>query len=262
MLSSSTAEVSYSPVKEGYVALASHKTIFRVDYKPTLDFYDKLIPMAESFTRYPDWRTDRISITLQNFDVRCSVNLAFNSFWYVRDLKKENSDEEDDQRIREILEKVPTKLDKQKYERVGLRRVYLYPVEMSFENLVSVIRDKLFVQNDEINEGICPQPTDLAYLVDFLQDKLAVKLRVGPVRKEELEQQIQPDRLANLSVKERAFLAEELFAGYRDVSLLMDIDVSKKEPKASELLEVYDASQRVHAKLSKNVVTYVLGIKK
>jgi hypothetical protein len=242
------------------LVIKSHKAIFKVDYKPKLDFYEKLTSIASGLEEYPDWRTDRLSVTLQNLDSQCSLNLAYNSFWYVRE-KKEDSTEGDAKRIRAALEKVVPTLENEKFLRLGLRRIYLYAVEMKFEELVSVIDAKLFSQNEVIKGGICPLPTDVAYVVDFIDDKLKVKLKVGPVRRGELELQLQPDRNSNFPVKMRGLPGEELYADYPSISLLIDIDVSKADPRSADLPSIYENAEVVHAKLSQNVVKYVFGLK-
>ncbi len=65
---------------------------------------------------------------------------------------------------------------------------------MKFENLVTLINEKLFAQTDEIKKRICPAPTDLAYVVHFMDNSLQVILRTGPMRREELDLQFQPNR--------------------------------------------------------------------
>src|SRR5579863_9230335 len=125
--------------REFRVALANYKIIFRVDYKPTLGFFSKMFSIASGVQGYPDWRSDGLSITLQNLEVWCSFHLGPNLFTYVREVKKEEAPGGDDKRIRAILENVTPKLEKGAYSRVGLRCWFLYPVTMSFENLVSLV---------------------------------------------------------------------------------------------------------------------------
>jgi hypothetical protein len=131
---------------------------------------------------------------------------------------------------------------------------------MKFEDLVSIVSDKFLVQNKYIQERICPRPSDVAYVVNFLDNGLLVHLRVGPVKRDELERHFQPDRNANLPVAKRTLPADDLFGEFPEVSLFMDIDVSKSDVKAAQVAPVYAAAQEVHSTLSENIVTYVLGL--
>lgn len=243
------------------MAPTNYKTVFRVEYKPTLDFYDKMFSIASALPGYPDWFTTGLSITLQNLDAWCSFSLAHNFFTYIRDMKEEEAQGGDDKRVRAILETVASKLEKKEYQRVGLRCWFLNSVEMSFDNLVSLVSERFLAQSEEIKEGICPKATDLAYVVHFMDNNLKVQLRAGPMRRDEIEQHFQPDRNANLPPKKRFLAAEELFSGFPEVSLLMDIDVSKKDAKHEELSQVYADAQKVQSKLSQNIVRYVFGLK-
>lgn len=178
---------------------------------------------------------------------------------YIRDMKEEKAHGEDERRIRAIIDNVPSKMEIMRFTRVGLRSWYLYPVKMSFDNLVSVISEKFLVQTKEIREGICPKPIDLAYHVHFMNNDLRVQLRAGPLKREEIDVQFQPDRNTNLPVSKRALPSEELFAEFPEVSLLIDIDVSKSEVKQGELWDTYLNAQKVQSELSENIVKYVLG---
>ena len=241
------------------LALINYKTIFRADYKPSLDFYDKLFPIASKLQGYPDWRTDRLTITLQDFDEQCSFSLTCSNFVYVRDLKKEQAQGQDDKRIDAILKAVQPQMQAQNYERLGLRCWFLQSVAMSFDELVSLTSERFFLQTREIKEGICPLPTDVAYVVHFDNNGLEVRLRLRPLKREEIEPQFQPDRDANFPIKKRVLSPEELFAEFPEVSLLVDADISRKSVPSKELYQTYTEAQILQSKLSQNIARYVFG---
>ncbi len=60
----------------------------------------------------------------------------------------------------------------------------------------------------------------------------------------------------------RTLPSKELFADYPEVSLLMDIDVSKKNVGREELASTYNDAQKAQTKLSQNIVNYMFGIQK
>jgi hypothetical protein len=236
-----------------------YKAVFRADYKPSLGFYDKLFPIVSALSGYEDWITTGLSVTLQNFDARCSFTLAHNLFVYVRDMKPQRA-EFDEDRIQAIIESVPKGLGIKQFQRLGYRCWSLCQVKMKFEELVFVVNDKFLLQSKEIKEAICPLPTDVAYVVHFDHGNLRVKLRIGPMKREETEAQFQPDRNTNFAVKERALPAEELFEDIPETSLLMDFDVSQNEGRVSELPKFFGEAKALQSQLSENVVKYVFGV--
>jgi hypothetical protein len=241
------------------VALVNYKTVFKADFKPRLSYYERMFPAASSLSGYKDWITTGMAINLNDFEAWTSCSLSHESILYIRDIKEEATAGQDDRRIREIIAKVPAALDLHEFKRIGLRSWYLHSVKMTFKNLVSLISDKFLVQNNEIREGICPIPSDVAYMVDFVDNGFLAKLRVGPVKRDELENQFQPNRNANLPVKLRTLPPEELFADFPETSVLIDLDVSRKDVALGDLEGMYSESQKVHATLSQNIINYVLG---
>jgi hypothetical protein len=150
------------------------------------EFYPKMFALASEISGYKDWLTTGLAVTLQDFDERTSFTLAHSFFAYSRDMNPKEGPEPDAKRIAEIVQKIPPPLELDRFERLGLRCWFLYPVEMKFDQLVYVVGDKFLVQSKEIKEGICPSPTDVAYHVHFNDGDLKVKLRAGPIVRDEL----------------------------------------------------------------------------
>jgi hypothetical protein len=242
------------------VPVTNYKTIFRADFKPDLGFYDKLFQMASELPGYKDWVTTGLAVTLQDFDERCSFSLAHNFFVYVRDMKPQDNSKFDDDRIKEIVDKIPSRLKLTRFQRIGLRSWFLNPVKMKFEELVFVANEKFLVHTKEIREAISSSPTDVAYSIHFDERKLKVALRAGPMKREEVEAQFVPDRNSNFAVKERALPTEELFEDFPAVALLIDIDASQSDVAADDLGKFLTDAQALQAKLSENIVKYVLGL--
>jgi hypothetical protein len=59
---------------------ALYKTIFQARYKAELKFYELLMPAAQRLREYSHWETDRLRVTLRDFDKHCSVAIAHDSF--------------------------------------------------------------------------------------------------------------------------------------------------------------------------------------
>ena len=239
---------------------ANYKTIFRADYKPDLGFYDKLFQVASELPNYKDWITTGLAVTLQNFEDRCSFSLALNFFAYVRDMKPQDDQKFDGDRIKEIVDRVPARLKLTQFQRLGLRCWFLCPVKMKFEELVFVANEKFLLRTKDIKDAISPSPTDVSYAVHFNEGKLKVVLRAGPMRREEVEAQFLPDRNTNFAVKERALPSEEFFGDLPEVGLLIDIDASQNDVEAGDLGKFLADAHALQAKLSDNIVKYVLGL--
>ena len=240
---------------------ANYKTVFQANYKPRLDFYSRMYEIAAALPDYPDWMTNGLAITLQNLDDWCSVTLGHSSFMYIREIQKENPKNGDKKRIQKMLDVFTPALQVENMQRVGLRCWFLSPVEMSFDQLVEVISKKFLVDNKEIREGICPETTDVAYAVHFIDNTFKVQLRVGPMRKEEIEMQFVPNRNVNVPVKKRTLPPEELFEEMPDVSLLMDIDVSRTDVKSKDIYAIFEEGLKLHERLADNIAKYVFSVK-
>ena len=243
------------------MAPTNYKTVFKADYKPRLDFYAHMYSVASALPGYPDWLTTGLAVTLQNLEDWCSFTLTHNSFAYVREIQKDNQKHGDDKRIHTILDTLLPTLEIETYQRMGLRCWFLSSVTMKFEELVELVSERFFVDNKAIRQGICPAPTDVAYAVHFMDNEFRVQLRVGPLRRDEMELQFLPNRNANVPVSKRSLPPDELFAGLPEVSLLMDIDVSRTDVKSKELPEAYVNSQEIQHRLVQNIARYVFGLK-
>src|ERR1700694_5777494 len=116
------------------------KSAFQARYKPELEFYRLLYLAAQKIEGFPQWQTDRLTVTLFNPQKHCSVGIAFDSFSYTQD----SSDlEQEDKQVSQALQVLPSELHLKSFTRFGLRRWYLVPFEDSFEALVAVLELKL-----------------------------------------------------------------------------------------------------------------------
>ena len=82
-----------------------YKTIFQARYKPSLKFYDLLFPTAQKFKDYPHWKTDRLNLTLRNFEKHFSLGIHHNNFAYEQDSDSDSDEKHNNNRA--ILEVSP-----------------------------------------------------------------------------------------------------------------------------------------------------------
>ncbi len=236
---------------------SSVKTIFRVDYKPTLDFYDKLNSSAELLAdTYKNWQTDRLRVVLKDFPNRCSLTIAHANFFFTQDSL--NSSENEKSRIDEVIKVLPKALGKDVNARVGLRRKYLIAVEMDYKDLHQLVSSKLLNANPELTESIYPWAQDF-HLVFSAPDAGFRGLTLGPISQEQLPQFLEPDE-SNFEVGDITLLTGKWFEGYPRTAIYVDCDYAKTNIKSDKLLDFYTEARENHKILVENVQHYLLGI--
>jgi hypothetical protein len=236
---------------------SSVKTIFRVDYKPTLDFYDKLNSSAQLLAdTYKNWQTDRLRVVLKDFPNRCSLTIAHANFFFTRDCV--NSLEHEKRRIEEAIKVLPKALGKDVNERVGLRRKYLIAVEMDYQDLHQLASSKLLNANPELTKSIYPWAKDF-HLVFAAPDAGFRGLTLGPISQEQLPQFLEPDE-SNFEPGDVNLLTGKWCVGYPETAIYVDCDYAKTNIKSDRLLDFYAEARENHKILVENVKHYILGI--
>lgn len=64
---------------------STRKAIFRMDYKPSLDFFDKLYKSKKLFENFPYWETDRLHVILRDYKKHHSLKIKFDHVLYESD---------------------------------------------------------------------------------------------------------------------------------------------------------------------------------
>jgi len=230
-----------------------------VRYKPELKYIDLLLPAAQYLDGYQDWETDRLRVTLKNYDRHCSFVVEHRVFGYEQDSSDLNMDRD---YIQQALQKLPPALQIQSFTRFGYRRQYLIEVDMSFESLVSVSNVKLFSQDSRLRQIMPAGVEDLMCWVDSVEEPYHYKFIVGPVRKQEIPQHIVYNFKNHLNPATALTEYPTIVAKYPEVALLVDIDFYQ----AAESLLVEDATpfvdvarQKVH-KLANDLCEYIFAM--
>ena len=234
------------------------KTVFRVDYDATLDFYERLYPAAADVRDgYPDWETDRLKVVLKNFEDRCSLTISHAAFFYSQDHLNAVSKEE--ARINKVIEILPNALGKQKIKRAGLRRQYLLPVEMEYADLVQLMKGKFLTPDPLFHEGICPHFDDLQVVFTFKHSGFKM-ITIAPTFRDQLSRVLQLDVTNNFRAEDVWILTGEVFADYPLNSVYVDCDFAETDLECRALASFYQRAREEHAKLIENVQRFTLGI--
>jgi hypothetical protein len=236
---------------------SSVKTIFRVDYKATLDFYDKVNSSAQLLSdTYKNWQTDRLKVVLKDFPSRCSITISHANFFFTQDAL--NSAEKERSRIDEVIKTLPKAFGKDVNERVGLRRKYLIAVEMDYKDLHKLVSSKLLNSNPELTQSIYPWARDF-HLVLASPEAGFRGLTLGPIIKEQFRQFLEPDD-SNFEIGDIGLMTGQWFESYPQTAIFVDCDYVRADIKSDKLLDFYTEARESHKTLVENVQHYLLGI--
>lgn len=245
--------------KEKYIPNASiKKSIFAADYKAKIRYYDLMVSAADSFSNYPHWRTNGLSFTLCDYEKHCSVIISHRKFAYEQDnddisLEKEN--------IVEVIGNLTEKLELNSFTRLGFRRKYLLPIDMSFDEIVTILNIKLFSQRPELVKILPHKIDDLLYRLDVSTDDFKIHITIGPLMKRELPQHLEFNMESHLSPDTRDEVYKEIVSTHPDVSLFFDIDVyteSENIPAEQSFIFVEKAREWINAYVE-NITGYLFS---
>jgi pterin-4a-carbinolamine dehydratase len=197
------------------------KTIFAAQFKPYLNFYSVFRTAAAKLSHYPHWETSFGNITVRNFDTRCSVNIQNLTIGFAQDSGDITNEQA---RLTEVIDVLIPELQLATFLRLGYRRQYLVPLDITFESLVSILRLKLLSATDELQQILPGQVDDLLYRIDCSEDDDRFHIHFGPLRRQEVPQYINFNAENHLAPEVRDDQLRQIVAGYPDVSMLLDLD--------------------------------------
>ena len=141
------------------------------------------------------------------------------------------------------MTELPEALDIKAYTRLGFRRKYLIPVDMTFEQLVSILNVKLLLQDDRLIRIMPKKAEDLTYIVNSSEEPFRFHTTIGPVRKHEVPLYVTFNKEDHLESATADEVYQGIVQGYPDVAVFLDIDVYRVE----EELPTKDAVSFVQA---------------
>ncbi len=237
-----------------------YKVIFQAHCEPMLSFHNFILPAALEIKGYPQWRTDRLTVNLHDYDKRCSLNIESRSFGFDQD---SDDSENEKKRIQQALEILPKSMNIPFFLRLGYRRYYLIPVSMSFKELGSILSLKLFSQNDQLKKILPSQLDDLSYRVDYSDKTVKYHIYLGPVRKEEIPKWINFSQNDHLDPKTRLEDYTKVKEEYPEVAVFIDIDIYRNgdEIPLNESLPFYEEAQTEIENMVMDFSKYIFSAK-
>jgi hypothetical protein len=197
------------------------KTIFEARFKPYLNFYSVFRTAAAKLTHYPHWATDSNTITLRNYDTRCSLAIHNGAFGFSQDSSDITNEEA---RLKEAVDTLIPELGLTTFRRLGFRRQYLVPLQITFESLVSILELKLLSGAEQLQQILPGEVNDLLYRLDYSESDDKFHIHLGPLRRQEVPKYINFEAENHLPAELREDLLRQILAGYPEVSMLIDID--------------------------------------
>jgi len=236
--------MSYSP----------QKSVFEVRYKPKLYFFDNLYKNKKLYDKFPHWLTDKLSVTLRDYDKKHSIKIAHDSITFESDNYNKKNEEEI---ISMLMSEILNLVDDGIFLRFGFRRFYLIKQEMRFSDLVEIINLKYFTP--EFKELFNNQISDSTITIISSVNGNKFRLMLGPMKKKEIPKFIilNIDNHFNPEPNKRVNELNKIFSSYPDLALYLDIDyfLSDKGLNKKSLEKFWELSKTNIPKIIEDVTT-------
>lgn len=203
------------------------KAIFQVNYKAYLEFYEKLFKLNKIFDKFPHWITDRLKITLKDYDKMHSLSIKHDAVIYDSDKFKEKEEEE----IITILDdnfKLFANFDS--INRVGHRFLCFIHCDLSFEDINELLKNK-FISNEMLTVFNKESVIDHSVVIRSEINNYQIRIQIGPIKKKEVPEFIKfnaEHHIDQSSLSKFSQISNELDS-YPDSALFFDLDISTDE---------------------------------
>jgi len=204
-----------------YMKSLPQKSIFQINYNPKLSFYDQLYKNKNFTSKFPHWKTDRLTVTLRDHDKKHSMLIAYNKIVFESDMYDKKTEEEI---ISLLISEITNFADDGTFTRFGLRRIFLIKQEMSFSELVEIINLKYF--SNGFKSIFKNKIKDSSIIITSPINGNEFNLTLGPMKKEEIPvyMKFNIDNHVDPEPQKRIKILNEIFSNYPDVALYLNID--------------------------------------
>lgn len=229
--------------------------IFQVKYKPDIGFFDKLNSFSAKFNEFPHWETNRLQVSLRDFDKKHSLNINHEAITYETDDYNKSSSTNVINLIDKNFNEIKT-LDK--ITRFGIRFLSLSEVDMSFEELNSILKVKYFLS--ELTE-LLSNPYDISITTKFKKEELDCYMNLGPMKKEEVRNYIKfnTEQHIDPSDSNRHKLISSILDSYPETAVFCDFDliITDFRKKQFTINEFYELSMRTYNDGVNQLLNYI-----
>lgn len=201
----------------------TEKYIYQIRYKPSLSFYEKLFKLDKIFSGFKHWQTDRLRISLRDYDKKHSLTIKHDSTTFESDKPSIKTAKGV---INTVNENFHEYSNSSEIQRLGCRYMGFIKNELSFEELNEILKLKIF-NKDFLNTVNKEDVFDHSIVFNTIINNLTCRINIGPIRKVEIPHFIQfntENHIDPNSVDKYEELAK-VYSNYPDHSLFFDVDV-------------------------------------
>ena len=220
------------------------KYIYQIRYKPSLSFYEKLFKLDKIFSGFDHWQTDRLRISLRDYDKKHSLTIKHDSTTFESDKPSINS-------AKEIISSVNDNFQEysnpSEIQRLGCRYMGFIKNELSFIELNEILKLKIF--NKEFLNAINKEEIyDHSCVFNTVINSLSCRINIGPIRKAEIPHFIQFNTENHIDQNSRDKYDElaKVYSNYPDHSLFFDLDlfIDNSKTKTFDIIGFFEESHK------------------
>ena len=221
-----------------------HNCICEIRFKPRFIYHSKRYEICEKIqNKLPNWNIDMGKIELHDSFGKKEEDRK-NFFRFTNRGASLNTHSagvyENFKSLAEyIFPKIIDGLELVKLDRIGIRSFYIFPSDSGFSDLKEFLFNKLY--NVEVkNNKIFGEITDIAYVINTRKNNCDLHIEIGPLKKEEIMSRFN-------FVEERA----------PEVSILLDLDYSKKNIESNILLNMLKKYNEIIDDIQTDLLNYL-----
>ncbi|NTV31484.1 hypothetical protein HGA91_05920 [candidate division WWE3 bacterium] len=216
--------------------LKLQKRVLQINYRPTLEIFGERAGIGSVLeNRYGEWQTNTHGdIVLYTPSDKTIFNITAGMISSISEGDYQIESAQKD--CNDIWEHIVTISPPKEIRRLGTRIVSVYASNFKFEELVSILQDSLYSQNEKL-VSITAGVTDLAFVLDQREGEYKKHLQIGPLRHTELERYFKP----NFDVEDGAVKDANLFIDL-DIGLTKDIEPNNTIEKLQESAKIAEST--------------------
>ena len=235
------------------------KAVFHIAYKPALSFYEKLYKLDDIFVEFPHWQTDRLKVTLRDYEKKHSLTIKHDATIYETDKYSKKAEAE----IAKLLNKNKSNILDKEIQRLGHRFFSLAKNDLSFTELNELLSLKFF-NSDFTSIFEEKDPYDHSITLNFKKNSLNCRLLIGPIRNEEISNFINfnvDNHIDPNSINKYSEMAK-IIESYPKTALFIDLDVFEiKEKQELDIIEFYEKSNEVFQSITNDLISFIFATK-
>ena len=231
------------------------KSVFQIRYKPLLSFYDKLFSQENIFKYFPHWQTDRLTIILRDYVKQHNLVIKHDSITYETDKYSRKVE-------KEVLELVESNINnliaKDNIIRYGHRFFTLIPLDMNFDELVSIINLKFYESG--FLSSLKSKPDDSSVMITSKINELSYRMHLGPIKNVEIPKFIKFNIENHIDPGSPTKYSEiaKVFESYPETALYFEMDIyTDKMKKDFPLSKFNSESITVYNDIIASVKDYI-----